>query len=131
MSGARTAGGVLAIIGGAGFLAGALFIPFSIFGPSFPLQLIIALIIGALALVGGIIGMTSSKNAGGGLSLAAGIAACAIGVIYFIFHITIFAIHDFALLESFFPFDYLVFGLTIEAVLILIGGILLLASSDL
>ncbi len=147
MGGAAKAGGILALIGGALVLLeailGMLGIP--IFGSIFEatqyglLQasttyLIIALALGALALIGGILAL-AEKKAGGVIALIVAIIWIIPGLLLLFSPLILFQVPFLAFLQppSFF-FAMLGIGIwifTIEGILVLVGGILgLTASGD-
>jgi hypothetical protein len=139
MSGGRVAGGVLSLIGGA-FIVLVVLINIDIVITGLPsVETIIcwflALVVGVLGLVGGILGLTS-KRSGGGLALAAGIIAVVVGVIWFIsplgtFFDLAFPIFQYSVIVQYISTYWGVwFGVSIEGFLILIGGIVILASGD-
>jgi len=132
MSGTRTAGGILGIIGGASILVSVLISISVLFSGSTVAELIayiLALTIGVLALVGGILSL-ATESSGGGLVLAAGIIAVACGVLYFFTSFPYVHIRFYAFLSDLFLANLATLGITVEGILIFVGGILAVVGKE-
>lgn len=134
MSGLKVAGGIVALIGSVlvllsvilGYL-GVISLFQSVFA-AVPINGIINLILALVALVGAILGM-KGKRSGGALALAIGIVFILMGILMLMFEVT-----NPILALTFMPASLFVgligIGLgpaTFEAIMILVGGILILA----
>jgi len=133
MSGTRTAGGILGIIGGASIIISVLnSLPLLFGGASTVAELIayiLALTIGVLALVGGILSL-ATESSGGGLVLAAGIIAVACGVLYYFTGFPYVHIRFYAFLSGLFLANLATLGITVEGILIFVGGILAVVGKE-
>ncbi len=139
MSGTRVAGGILGIIGGASILfAVLLMIPAVFGGPLNLMELIaylLALTIGILALVGGIVSLASNSSGGAAL-LTGGIMAVACGVLWFILDfimglsLPFLDISGYGFLSDLLYANITFAGITIEGVLIFVGGILAIVGKE-
>ena len=131
MSGASTLGGLLALIGGL-FILVQTFILWSVLwvGPA-PQALIINLGIGGCGLVGGVFGMKSQRGAGV-LALIVGLLSIILGIIFV--YVTLLSNLNFWQLSLFTETMglgisglNLFAGISLEAILITVGGILVIA----
>ncbi len=130
-------GGILGILGAWFILMYAITYSSTVFSPSLGSLAHISgwiwnLLVVALAIVGAILGF-ASKKPGGWLLLAAGLLSIVLGVVYFI--------SNYALLEAW-QYSYFTFwglgwpefnlfvGISLEALLITIGGIISLISKE-
>ncbi|MFX1294824.1 MAG: hypothetical protein ACFFD2_08220 [Promethearchaeota archaeon] len=129
MSAGKITGGIIALIGGAFVAIACLLIPFNLpFAPIIIPNWLINLLVAVLAIVGGALGI-ASKGGAGGLALAAGIIAiiCPIigwvsGNVYIMFILSQYSLINFVTGYGF------IWVLSIESFIILVGGIVILAS---
>ena len=121
-------GGILSIIGASLILAADVLMFLMIFSSSYRASWIISLVIAILALFGGILGCKYKKSSGI-IGLIAGILALGVGVLGY-FSGQFFVNSLSSIMISFFIPSFNFFGITIEEILIMIGGILMLASSS-
>ncbi len=128
MSAGRVIGGVIALIAGifvliACFMAmGLVFVLGS--GEIF-IQWILNLVIGILALVGGIMGLASKS--GGGAAMVAGILSLVLGILSVTVLAFVYIGVQYSLFEQLMTLGPW-FGITLEAILMILGAIIMLAS---
>jgi len=130
MSAGRVFGGIIALIAGIFILTyNFAFVDLGVLnlGGDFAFAWFINLIVAAFALIGGILGL-ASKN-GGGVALLAGILALVLGIIGSLvvpLSVMFFQYSLFSNLTHVGPW----YGITLEEILMLLGGIIMLASSS-
>jgi hypothetical protein len=133
MSAGKITGGILALVGGAFILFQALLFIDNIAG--FPDEVIgwfVNIAICSLAIVGGILGLTG-KRAGGMLALIGGAFAiiCGLITVYITWNMTLWPYSFFTSTLNLFDEPYHLFaGISIEALLTLAGGIVIIASGS-
>jgi hypothetical protein len=133
MSAVKIVGGMLALVGGAFILLQILaFWPLFFMGLEETICLIVNLTLTGLAVVGGILGL-AGKTAGGILAIIAGALAIIFGIItvYVTGNETVWPLSFFtSTLGWFMPPEHLFAGISIEALLILGGGITIMAGGS-
>lgn len=140
MGAGRVIGGIIALIGGV-FIALHLFMPAGLsllaLGGNFQISWIINLVVVLLAVIGGILGLASKP--GGALALIAGLMALVLPLIGAVSGDMAMAQMLSGLSGMYFHFGLLLFEmagpsgamiLSIESVVILVGGIIMLVSSS-
>ncbi len=131
MGGMRTAGAILGIVG-AGFILAFVaisFVAITLWTLNQWIIYMVLLTIGVLALVGGILTLTK-ENSGGGILLAGGIIAVVCGVVWFIFQFDFLELYNYSILGMIVPYINYLFGITLEGIIIFIGGILAVAGKE-
>lgn len=131
MSGTSTVGGLLAIVGGL-FILVQMFISWSVIWGVWSVVLIINLAIGGCGLIGGVFGMKAQKGAGV-LALIVGVLSIILGIIsvqppsgnYIFLQLSLFSqtMGIGNILTN------LTIGISLEAILIIVGGILIIVGS--
>ena len=128
MSGASTVGGLLAIIGGL-FVLVQLFINWSLVWGFYSTAVLINLAVGACGLIGGVFGMKSQRGAGV-LALIIGLLSIILGIV-FIYLSGNYNLWQFSLFSETMglgiPYLNLFAGISLEAILITVGGVLIIA----
>ena len=128
MSAGRVIGGVIALIAGIFVLIACFMVMGLVFalgtGEIF-IQWILNLVIGILALVGGIMGLASKS--GGGAAMVAGILSLVLGILSVTVVAFIFIGIQYSLFELLMTLGPW-FGITLEAILMMLGAIIMLAS---
>jgi hypothetical protein len=130
MGGLSTLGGLLALIGGL-FILVQTFILWSVLWGTYPYEIIINLIIGGGALIGGVFGMKGQKGAGV-LALIVGLLSIILGiiVIYVYWNPNLVQLSLFTETMGIGTEDINLFaGISIEALLITVGGIFVIAGA--
>lgn len=132
MSSIRTAGGILGIIGGALILLDAL--PhiggLGSGNIEFIIRFLLTLTVVILGLVGGIV-VLASETSGAGVVLAAGIIAVTCGVISFFLgsYVYFLGINVYSFLGEITGI-LTIFGISLEGIMLFVGGILAIAGKD-
>jgi len=127
MSAGRVLGGIIALFGGL-FVLLICFIRIQLFlamGDVALIDWVINLLIGFLALIGGILGLASKS--GGGVAIVAGLASLILGIL----SATVLDFSTIFSQQSFFNFYWNIgpwIGITLEAILMIIGAVIMLAS---
>ena len=121
----RVLGGLLATIGGLCILIQCIIVVEGVFASGI-IQIIVAwiinLLIGLLALIGGVQGLASRR--GGEIAIVAGIASLILGLLSFAVTTLSVIFFQYSLL------GYRWSGITLEAILIIIGAIIMLLSES-
>jgi len=131
MSGANTLGGLLSIIGGLFILIETLIIWSSVWTSTYPMADVVNLGIGLAAIIGGVFGIKGQRGAGG-LSLVVGLLSIVLGLL------TVYALQpnvsflQFSLIADQFKLTFLydITNISLEAIIIAVGGILILAGGE-
>jgi len=127
MSGASTVGGLLALIGGL-FIVVQMFLDWSLVWGYYSVAIMINLAVGGCGLIGGVFGMKAQKGAGV-LALIVGILSIVLGIV-FIYVTGNFNLWQFSLFSETMGIGYTFInigaGISIEAILIAVGGILII-----
>jgi hypothetical protein len=123
----RVIGGIIALAGGAMVLLECLLNTSAISTGGNSLdKWIVNLIIGLWAIIGGIMGILKSRI-GGGLALLAGIFAILCQILWYLNQTIATYFHQFSLLET---FGLIIPYVTLEGILMVLGGIITFASKE-
>ena len=133
MNAAKITGGLLALIGGAFILIQALlFADVAFMSSEYTIAWLINIALLSLAISGGILGIVG-KKAGGILALISGVLAICLGIItVYVTYTEMMRPFSFftSTLDWFSPPDHIFAGISIEALLILVGGIVIIATGS-
>jgi hypothetical protein len=127
MSTGRVVGGILALVAGAWVLIGTLWVV-AVYSPVFTdIFILYNIVIAALMIVGGILGLAKLKTVGGILALCASAMSIMGGLLAYIGHF--WDLVPIGLLFVLFPSDFTYF-FALETIIAIVGGIILLVSSS-
>jgi len=127
MSAGRVIGGLIALIGGMFVLIMCIInmqIAFSL-GSDYIVAWLINLLMGLLALIGGIMGLASKK--GGGIAVAAGLLVFFLGILSFTTLSLYILFYQYSLFQTYMAIGKW-YGISLESILMILGGIIMLAS---
>ncbi|MDD1777923.1 MAG: hypothetical protein LUQ65_07110 [Candidatus Helarchaeota archaeon] len=127
MSAGRVIGGLIALIGGMFVLIMCIINMEAVFlmGGDALVAWLINLLLGLLALIGGIMGLASKK--GGGLAVAAGLLVLFLGILSFAVLSLWTLFYQYSLFDTYMDIGKWA-GITLESILMILGGIIMLAS---
>jgi len=127
MSAGRVLGGILAFIAGIFVLIMCFLFMEAYFGlgGNYAIAWVINLLIGLMALVGGIIGLASKS--GGGAAMVAGLLSFILGILSSVVVEFIVLFNQFSLFEVYTSIGPWL-GITLECILMIIGAVIMLAS---
>ncbi|MFX1294437.1 MAG: hypothetical protein ACFFD2_06230 [Promethearchaeota archaeon] len=131
MSAGKITGGIIALIGGAFVAIACLIVIESVFESGsiiFIINWLINILVAVLAIVGGALGI-ASKGGAGGLALAAGIIAIICPIIGWVSEnlVVMFILSQYSLINYLTGYGF-IWILSIESFIMLVGGIVILAS---
>ncbi|MDD1778822.1 MAG: hypothetical protein LUQ65_11725 [Candidatus Helarchaeota archaeon] len=126
MSAGRIVGGILALVAGVLLLIGV-FVRMVIWSLDFSVPFVLPnIIIAALMMVGGILGLARLKTVGGILALVAGVVSIIGGLL--LMFTSFYYLLPLSLISAFIMADFTYF-FALEAFIAIVGGIILLVSS--